>query len=279
MKSISRSIIALVFLTCFSSSYIYSQQKEKPRNKFEYEKSFDGSKKLSARIFVKTKLGLTGVSGINISFTASNDSIKNDLGAATTDEDGWGYLVIDKSVTLPQTEGKTTFGLIFKGNDSLRRLTDDLDIIDVKLALKTEEDGEVKKVTAFVTDFQDQPVDRTKVKLYVKRLYSLLPIGEDRTDSLGKVGFEVPGDIPGDFEGNITLVGSIERDRKYGNVEIREAINWGIPNTYTVSEEVKNLWTLSAPLWMEIAVFTVFAVVAVFFFYALYQVFMIPRNH
>lgn len=268
-------LVTLIFITGLNS---FAQKKQKARNKFEYEKQYDGSKKLSARIFVKTKLGLTGVQGAEVSFSAETDSSKVKLGKVTTDEDGWAYLIIEKGYPLPQLEGETTFKLSYSGNDSIKSVRDKMKIINAELSMKVEEDGDKKMVTLMVTDFQDQPLDRTKVKLFVKRLYSLLPVGDERTDSTGTAAFEVPGDIPGDFEGNITLVGLIERDRKLGNIETRQEVNWGVPNTYSVSEERKNLWTQSAPTWMQVMVFGVFIVVAVFFFYAAYQVYMIPKD-
>lgn len=269
-------MLVLVGVLLIAGIDSFAQNKEKARNKFEYEKLYNGNKKLSARIFVKTNSGLVGVPGAEVSFAAETDSAKVKLGKVTTDEDGWAYLIIEKGYELPQIDGKTTFGLTYAGNDSIKRLTDDMDITDVNLSFKLDEEG--KTAALVVTDFAGQPVDRTKVKLAVKRLYSLLPIGDERTDSTGMMTFEVPEDIPGDAEGNITLVGIIERDRKFGNVEIRQDVNWGIPNTYSVSEEKRNLWTQSAPTWMQVMVFGVFIVVAVFFFYALYQVVMIPKD-
>ena len=278
MKLSYKLVLVLACTLLFIMPDSNAQKKEKARNKFEYEKLHNGNRKLSARIFVKTNSGLVGVPGAEVSFAAETDSSKVKLGKVTTDEDGWAYLIIEKGYSLPQIEGKTSFGLTYPGNDSIKRLTDDMDIIDVDLAIKLDEDGDEKIATLVVTDFEGQPVDRTKVKLFVKRLYSLLPIGDERTDSTGMVAFSVPEDIPGDTKGNITLVGVIERDRKFGNVETRQDVSWGIPNSYTVSEEMRNLWTQSAPTWMQVMVFGVFIVVAVFFFYALYQVVMIPKD-
>lgn len=279
MKSVYKSLVFLLILSFLTGTYAFGQRKLRARNKFEYEKLYDGSKILRARIFIKTSLGLIGVKGANISFAAKAEETKADLGTVTTNENGEGYLIIDKGYELPHSDGKTTYELTFHGNDSINHLSDDMNINDVDLAMKMEEDGDDKRVALLVTDFQGQPVERTKVKLFVKRMFSSLPLGDARTDSLGKVTFAVPSDIPGDAKGNITLLGLIERDRKFGNVEIRQDVNWGLPNTYAVSNERKTLWTQSAPTWMQVAVFGVFFVVAVFFLYALNQVFMIPKSH
>ncbi|HBH06262.1 MAG TPA: hypothetical protein DDX92_06640 [Flavobacteriales bacterium] len=278
MKAYYNSFLILVFLVFWIPFDGYGQKKQKTRSKFQYERFDDGSRKLSARIFLKSKSGIAGVPDAEVFFTAGEDSTKIDLGSVTTDEDGWCYLLIESGFNIPSTSGKTTYKLKYSGNDSLKRTTDDLDVINVDLRLSLEEGDETNVATIGVYDMDGLPVERAKVGLNIKRLYSLLPIGEERTDSTGTVTFEVPTDVPGDTEGMITLVARIDNDRKYGTVETHKAVNWGVPNTYEVSEERKNLWTQSAPLWMEVVVLGIFAVVGIFFFYSLYQVYLIPKN-
>ena len=279
MKSLSIYLAITLSFLIVGGHNSFGQKKESVKNKFQYEKKHDGTKILEARLFLKTKSGLVGIPSAVISYSASDDSTTVKLGDVVTDADGWGLLHIEEGFVIPQNpDGSTTYEVAYKGNDTLKKMEDDLKIKDLVLSITLEETEEEKNVTVSVTNLMNEPVDRAKVKFYVERLYSLLPVGDERTDSTGKVQFIVPNDIPGDFDGNIVLVAAIEKDRKYGNISIHKTANWGIPNTYTVSEERRNLWSQSAPAWMQIAVLSVFAIVAVFFFYSIYQVFMIPKD-
>lgn len=278
MKSYYNSLWVLVLLVLCTSLDGYSQKKQKTMSKFSCERYDDGSRKLSARLFLKSESGITGVSEAEVLFSAGNDSTSIDLGSVTTDEDGWCYLMIESGFLLPSSMGKTTYSLKYSGNDSLKSATDDLEVTNVDLRLSIREGDETKFATIGVYDVEGNPLERAKVGLNIKRLYSLLPVGEERTDSAGTVTFEVPSDVPGDTNGMITLVARIDNDRKYGTVETHKEVNWGVPNTYKVSEERKNLWTQSAPLWMQVVVLGIFALVGIFFFYSLYQVYLIPKN-
>lgn len=67
------------------------------------------------------------------------------------------------------------------------------------------------------------------VKVYVKRLFGLLPVKEVNTDKSGSAIIVLPNDIPGDAYGMITVVAKIEDDENLMNVSVSKDINWGIP--------------------------------------------------
>lgn len=64
-----------------------------------------------------------------------------------------------------------------------------------------------------------KPVDGVSVALFVKRLFTPLPIGKAlTTDTTGVVSFEVPNDIPS-ADGNLTFIAKVEDDENYGTFE------------------------------------------------------------
>lgn len=76
----------------------------------------------------------------------------------------------------------------------------------------------------------DAPVKDVEVKLYVKRLFSLLPIGSAvATDESGVASFEFPNDIPADLNGKLTVYAKIEDDENFGSVETQGEVDWGTP--------------------------------------------------
>lgn len=77
---------------------------------------------------------------------------------------------------------------------------------------------------------EGKPAPDVSVKVYVKRLFGLLPIGDDvTTDENGAASVEFPRDLPGDEKNNLEVVAKIEDDDNFGTVESKSTINWGVP--------------------------------------------------
>lgn len=273
------ALICLVLLTASSIAVGQNKKKVSPKKKFFYEKTEDGTRIISAYIFVKAKKGWAPVSDLEVNFTASDDSTKVKFGNVNTDKDGYSILHIDKDYKLISNEdGLTNFEFIFKGNDSLKSVKAKLKIIETNLEISFDKNEESNNAIVKVINKNSLPLEKVKVKIFVKRMHSLLPIGEARTDSSGFASFEIPKDIPGDYDGIINIVAMIEKDRKYGTISTSKDIDWGVPNTYRVSDDEKNLWSKSAPLWMEIAVLSIFFIIFVFFIIAIYNVVLMSKD-
>lgn len=76
----------------------------------------------------------------------------------------------------------------------------------------------------------DTSISGVEVKLYVKRLFSLLPIGDGvTTDEEGNAKFEFPSDIPADINGKIEVIAKVEDDENYGSAEVHSASSWCVP--------------------------------------------------
>jgi hypothetical protein len=276
IRKISFTLAALVFALS-SISAQDKVKKEKVRNKFTYEKQNDGSAILNAYIFKKGANGWDAVSGIDLNFSVKGDETVK-IGNVTTDKDGNATFTIDKDFKIPfDSTGQVTFNFKFKGNDSLKSASGKLKLISANLSLILNE-GDMKAVMAKVTDINGNPLEKVKIAIGVQRMHSILPLAEERTDSTGIISIDFPTDIPGDYQGNLEIVAQIEKDRKYGSHISKKTIDWGVKNTYVVSEDEKNLWTSSAPPWMLFLVFTVFAVVGFFFLYAMKEVYLMTKD-
>ena len=81
-------------------------------------------------------------------------------------------------------------------------------------------------------------------------MFSLLPVSELTLDETGKASVEFPSDMPGDKEGNLTILAKFEENPTFGNVEKRETLKWGVPTDYSVPKTHRALWTKTAPKWM-----------------------------
>ena len=58
-------------------------------------------------------------------------------------------------------------------------------------------------------------------------MFSLLPIGELTLDEAGTASIEFPSDLPGDKDGNITIIARFEENPTFGNVEKSETHEMG----------------------------------------------------
>lgn len=100
---------------------------------------------------------------------------------------------------------------------------------EAKLVMTFDTEDSVRMCKVAVTS-ADTAVAEVEVKLYVKRLFSLLPVGSaTATDEDGVASFEFPDNIPADLDGKLTVIAKIEDDENFGNAEIQSQIGWGIP--------------------------------------------------
>ncbi|MDP2924747.1 MAG: hypothetical protein Q8N99_00075, partial [Nanoarchaeota archaeon] len=126
---------------------------------------------------------------------------------------------------------------------------------DVQLDLVVTDVDSIRtiSVNAFITDKgKEKPVSGEVVMIYVPRMFTLLPISELTLDDNGTASIEFPSDLPGDKDGNITIIAKFEENMTFGNVEKREIINWGLPTDYSVLFSHRALWTKTPPRWMII---------------------------
>jgi hypothetical protein len=88
--------------------------------------------------------------------------------------------------------------------------------------------------------------------IFVHRLFNPLKVGEGTTDENGEATVEIPGKLPGDAKGNITLLAKLDENELYGNLESSVTQQWGIPVSDKLGEQPRALWSPHAPLWMMI---------------------------
>jgi len=143
------------------------------------------------------------------------------------------------------------------------------------------EEDSTKKSKATVMS-EGAPIKDKEVHFYVKRTYSLLPIGKPATtDEKGEASIAFPTDLPGDKDGNITVIAKIEEDDILGTVEAKADVKWGV-----LPELINERWShrsLSAsrekaPTFLIIASNAIIAVIWGTIIYVIFQVFRIRRE-
>jgi hypothetical protein len=253
-KKIIYTILFLSMVPVFSVQ-LFSQEVKviSPYIQLQYFKNTDDQRILQTTLtYSKNRMELV-LPGMEISFF-SGGSQKELIAKALTDNKGMSRIELSSDMKLKtDKDGMWSFSSEFKGNDSIETGTSEITVKDVRLEMVLTSIDSVKTITvkAFVKENgTDKPVSGEVVKIYVPRMFSLLPVSEMTLDEAGTASVEFPSDLPGDKEGNLTIIARFEENQTYGNIEKREILKWGLPTDYSVPKTHRALWTKTAPRWM-----------------------------
>lgn len=250
-------IYAILFLSLISgiSVNVFSQDSISisPYIQLQYFKNTDGQRVIKTTLtYSKNRMEIP-LTGMEISFFTGTDK-KELINTALTDNKGVARLELSRDIKLKSDKDKMwAFSSEFKGNDTIKAGTSEITVKDVELEMKLSVADTIKTITvrAFTDENgNEKPVTGEIVKVYVPRMFSLLPISELTLDDSGTATVEFPSDLPGDKEGDLTLIARIEENQTFGNVEKRETLKWGLPTDYSVPKTHRALWTKTAPKWM-----------------------------
>jgi hypothetical protein len=251
---ITKVFLVLSFLT-FTSIVSFSQPKSKitPSVQLQYFKDNDDKSYLKTTLtYSKNRMELP-LKSMKIEFYSGTGK-KETLAESLTDEKGVAvYNLKHDSDLSADKNGLWPFSTVFSGNDTVESGSAELLIRNVKLNMTLTEVDSIKTISVTAEKFQSGrmvPVSSEKLPVYVPRMFSLLPIGEITLDETGKGSVEFPADLPGDKNGNITIICRFEEHPEFGNVETRKSLEWGVPATSSTHSSHRALWTKTAPKWM-----------------------------
>jgi hypothetical protein len=126
-----------------------------------------------------------------------------------------------------------------------------------------------------------RPVAGVDVHLYVKRMYSLLPIGKTgTTDSAGVADIDVPANLPGDANRDLQLVAKVENDANYGNAETQASVRWGVSKPDKLPHQNDRSLSASrdkAPMFLVVVSILIIAIIWGTVLFVVTQLFRIRR--
>ncbi len=247
--------IILLSALFFTTLCGLAQEKEKitPTVTLQYLKNSEDQRILHAVLtYSKDRMEIP-LQGFGISFFKGTG--KELVTSVVTDSKGIATVEIGKDQKLASdSKGMWTFSSEFKGNDTIDACTAEVTVKDVILEVSLTGDS-IRTVTlrAFsLENGKEVPAKGEVVKVGVPRMFSQLPIGEVTLDDSGSGSLEFPSDLPGDKDGNLTIIAKFEENPTFGNVEKINIVKWGIPSDYTKPTVHRALWTKVAPRWMII---------------------------
>jgi hypothetical protein len=253
MKIMRVKILILLSLLFISFPNLSGQEKISPYIQIKYLKNSDGKRSLQTSLtFSKNRMELP-VQGMEISFFAGKNK-RIVLETAVTNDKGVAEIHFADGIVFPEEkDGSWTFSSEFEGNDTIEAGSSEISITDVILDMTLAEVDTIKTITINAKKVilgNKTPVTTETVVVYVPRMFSLLPLGEVTLDESGTGSLEFPVDLPGDKEGNVTIIARFEDHPSFGNIEKRKTIKWALPSEYSVPSTHRALWTKGAPRWM-----------------------------
>lgn len=204
------------------------------------------------------------------------------LGSAKTSKEGIAQFIAPATQNYVLDEdGYINLIARFDKTDELGSKETDLAVKDLNLELNLTEIDSVKTVLlkAFTIDSLgvETPLEEADIIVSVKGMLSNMPI-EDGEIEDGEFEYEFPTDIPGDDDGDLTVVVTIEDHEDFGNVIQEKSVNWGIHKTVPVKKVKNTLWSESAPLWMYIVLTLLLVGVWANYIYTIVNLFRIKKE-
>lgn len=113
--------------------------------------------------------------------------------------------------------------------------------------------GQVQVVVTSLKEMKRFPVTGAELKLFAKRYFGNLPIGEVKTtDNQGIALFSFPSNLPGDSVGVVTLVVQPVDQNAFGGSSAETSLAIGIPTNRPALNEQRALWNVvqKSPVWL-----------------------------
>jgi len=152
---------------------------------------------------------------------------------------------------------------------------------DAIVTLLFSNENDTKIIEAKVSDTDGIPIEEVELYFYVKRTFSLLPIGDgfNSTDENGLVELEFPNDLPGDTEGNVTIIVKIIENDLYNDLSIETIKKWGIPTEISDNTEKRSLWAAAAnaPISLIISISGMILAIWFIILYIIFSLFKISE--
>ncbi|KAF0242359.1 MAG: hypothetical protein Q8K64_06950 [Sediminibacterium sp.] len=215
------------------------------------DRSIDCKVKMQAKVkgtFYKLPL-------LKVSINLVTPTETKQLGFAITDRNGKVTFNVKGDLVVPDAEGKVTLKALYAGSKQTDPAEAEVSFKRGLLVITPVVVDSTYSVQAKLIDIStgvETPVPEAAIGLFVKRTFNPLKIGEGTTDANGEISIEVPKQLPGDANKNITLIVKLDENELYGNLEASVIKAWGTSVSDANVRAPRALWSSRPPLWMII---------------------------
>ncbi len=284
LKSVVILLALLIFL--LNGNYTFAQEDTPLRTYLDimcYQKSTGKDLKANVRARTGENRKIMPVPDLPIDFYTFNDSAEVLLGKVVSDQNGESVFTITKGINLLlNNENGYSFKASFGGNENFKKASKDVSIMEVDIEITFKEVDSVKVISAKANEIDQSssekiPLDGIDLSFYVPGSFSLYKIGDvELEDGVGEVEFPVT--LPGDFEGNLTIIARIEDSDDYGFVESSAKKDWGTVREPVIREERRGLGDTDAPLWMTYTLIVLLTAVWIHYLYIFVVIYLIKKD-
>ncbi len=281
MKKHSYLSIVVVLLSFIGLSVLAQAT---AKNDLQLSVSYFNSNNKIQYLVAHTKCKIDGkfqlVSNVEVSFYISNDSsAANLLGKSTTNEKGEAVLMIPPTAKNEWVKSsKQNFEVVSKASVLYDETKANTPVSKAKLKIETSDD---KKITVTVLEQKDTTwsiVKGVELKVAIKRLDGDLNVNETQTfttDSTGTISADFKRDsLPGDLNGNLTLIAKVEDNDTYGNLTVEKVVPWGSKFEYSSRFDRRTLFARRghSPIWLELLAYSIILAVWIILIHLIGQI-------
>jgi hypothetical protein len=252
-----------------------------PALDFTVVQKSDSSIDLKAALRAKIKGASVKLPLLKISFFQVNDTAEKNLGFVITDKHGKAVLNVKDRALIMSKDGSLNFKASFAGNKQMETADGEMTVKRGMLQITpVKEDSLLTVKINFISPAAgtDSAKKDLVIGLFVKRTFGPLKIGEGTTDENGEVTVEVPANLPGDDNGNITLLAKLDENETFGNLEASAVQNWGLPVSTKIQDQPRALWSANPPIWMLVTFIVLMVVVWGHFVVIVYELFRLRKE-
>ncbi len=295
-KVAKQLILACTFIFTFLPGISFAQadstKKEEPAAKEESSlispalnfltvQKGDNSIDLKAALTAKLNGTVIKLRTLKITFLQVADGTEKELGFVITDGFGKAVFNLKADSLKSDKEGKLNFKAVFAGNKQMDAADGEVSIKRARLEIMPVKADSALSVNVKLVDIgtgKEIPVPETVLGIFVHRSFKPLKIGEGTTDKNGEATVEIPGNLPGDAKGDITLMVKLDENEIYGNLETAVVQKWGVPVSDKLNELPRALWSAHPPYWMMITFIVLMGTVWGHYLVILIQLFRLRKE-
>ena len=218
---------------------------------------------------------------MKLQFLAIAGDQETQLGTAITDGSGKAVFSFTNDTLPVDAEGKLSFKAVFAGNKSMEAAEETVSFKKASLEITPVKEDSLYSVQVRLSAMENGeavPVKDVTVGIFVRRQFLPQKIGEGTTDENGEAVIEFPQGIPGDAKGNLTILGRVDENESYGNLETAAVQPWGVKVSDAAIEQPRALWSSHPPLWMLITFVVLMVAVWGHYLVIVYELFRLRKE-
>lgn len=250
MRKVKKVLLVILLLVFSVNLFCQENEKISPYLNLRFLRNTDDSCSLTAVLtYSKNRIEMP-LAGMDIHVFTGSNRILRDL---KTDPKGIAVVKLGSSDLVSDKSGMWPFSASFSGNDSIDAVSSEILVRNASLSMLLDEADSTKTINLHAEKSEAGkmvPAAGEVMTVYVTRMFSLLPVGEVTFDDAGNGTINFPADLPGDKEGNVTIIAKFEDHPEFGNIEKITNVKWGIPPAISAHQSRRALWTKTAPRWM-----------------------------